>query len=131
MTTGSAKKLARMLRSATSKPETITDPAAQGIIRRMQARGILGDVAGMPPEVDPAEARWQAVLAFLREEREAEERRKAEAEAEVNPPPETAADMLRCALSGASSPKHLPLNGAGILLAALAGGTGTINGQNE
>jgi hypothetical protein len=42
------------------------------------------------------------------------------------PPAQTAADIRRCAFTGASSLKHLPLDGAEILPDALAGGTGTI-----
>lgn len=128
MTTGSAKKLARILGATTSKNNDIIEPVDQVLIRRMQSRGIVGDVAGMPEEVAPAEERWRRVLQFLREEKEAAEeteRRRAEAD---KPKPQTAAEMLAAALSQANH-SVMPLNGAQVLTAALAGGPGTINGE--
>lgn len=128
MSTGSAKKLAGILSRTTGKHEDITDAFDQAMVTAMQRRGILGAVEGMPEEPDDDELRWQRVLNFLREEREAEERRKAEAEAAQAPRPQTTAEMLAAALSNANH-SVMPLNGAQVLKAALAGGPGTINGE--
>jgi hypothetical protein len=76
------------------------------------------------------------VLRTLKEDQDAQReydaRKAAEAEAEENPPPQTAADILRCALAGTTSPKHLPLNGAGVVRAAMAAMKGpgtTVTGE--
>jgi hypothetical protein len=133
MTTGSARALARQLSSTTTpKQETAEDAAAVAFARRLQARDIVGDVAGMPEEVDPAEEHWQRVLQFLREEKEAaEEAERRKAEVDKPKEPTTAAELLAAALSQANhrAPQAIPLNGAAVLRAALAGGSGTINGE--
>jgi hypothetical protein len=100
----------------------------EAILRKLQDRGIA-DVSALLPDLEDAEqAHLRRVIEFLRAEEQdriaAEERR----EAKENPPPQTAADKLRCALAGTTSPAHIPLNGAGVLRAALGGQPGTING---
>jgi hypothetical protein len=121
----------KALAKTTPKHDNIEGALDQAMIRRMQQRGIVGQVSGMPEPSDPDQERWDKLLAWAQAQKEIQEKaevKKAEAE---NPPPETAAETIRCALTGASSPKHLPLNGAGILRAALAGKPGTINSGND
>ena len=112
-------------------PRPITDEFALAIARKLEARGIA-KVPGVPDD----EERWQdTVLTFLQEqrdieERSAERRRQAEAEAQHTAPPSTAAILAaEIAKAGTSSGSaHMPLNGAQVLRTALAGGGGTING---
>src|SRR5689334_5255688 len=94
-----ARALAQGLKSTAPKYDNVDDQAAIAFAKRLQERGIVGDVAGMPEEVDPAEEHWQRVLQFLREEKEAAqvaERRKSEADKPKEPT--TAAEMLAAAL---------------------------------
>jgi len=116
------------------RPQQITDSLALGIAKRLEARGIAR-VPGLPEE----EEDWpKKVLAFLQEQRDIEERaaerrRQAEEERDAPPAPRTTAGIVRQAMAEAhpTSKAPLPLNGAAVLRAALAGGHGTINGGNE
>lgn len=130
-----AKALASRMRATPGKNnDPITSEFDQEIVRKLQGRGILGHVEEMP---QPQQDNWEW-LDRMTAVREAHEQRQAEAKAEreeaerqeQHPYPRTAAEALRCGLSGAPSPKDLPLNGAGVLRAMLAGvgGHGTING---
>lgn len=130
MSTGSARRVVKALAKTTAK-DNIEDALDQAMIRRMQQRGIVGEVSGMPEPTDSDQEWYDKVLAWMQAQKEIQEKAEAKRAEAENPAPETAAEMLRCALTGASSPKHLPLNGAGILRAALAGKPGTINGGNE
>lgn len=133
--TPAAKVLASKMRAATGRNNApITSEFDQEIVRKLQGRGILGHVEEMPT---PQEENW-AWLDRMTAMREAHEQRQAEAKIEreeaerqeLHPYPRTAAEAIRCGLSGAPSPKDLPLNGAGVLRAMLSGvgGKGTING---
>jgi hypothetical protein len=119
----------KALAKTTAKHDNIEDALDQAMIRRMQQRGIVGEVSGMPEPTDPDQEWYDKVLAWMRAQKEIQAKAEAKRAEAENPPPQTAAEILRCALTGSSSPKHLPLNGAGILRAALAGKPGTINGD--
>lgn len=128
MSKGAARALAQRLNNTAPKQETVNDAAAVAFARRLQERGIVGDVPGLPE--DESEPWGKKVLRILREDREATERyeaEKAQREAE-EAQPQTAAGLLAAALSQANH-SVMPLNGAQVLRAALAGGSGTINGQ--
>ena len=81
---------------------------------------------GLPdPEPEPT---WvDRAIEFGRHTDELEEEWKAqrEAEQEAKNAPQTTAGILQAAIAGPSS---IPLNGASVLPAALAGGHGTVNG---
>jgi hypothetical protein len=131
MSTGSAKRLVSSLKRTPAKSEEITDEGTQEILRAMQARGIIGDVPGLPKPADVAAAEQEAAYrARLDEVIAALSPPKVEPEEET-PAPLTAAQLLAQAIAGAGSdaPPHLPLNGAQLLQRALAGGPGTINGE--
>lgn len=129
MSTGSARRLVKALAKTTANHDNIEDALDQAMIRRMQQRGIVGQVSGMPEPTHPDQERWDKLLAWMQVQKKIQEKAEAKKAEAENPPPETAAEMIRCALTGASSPKRLPLNGAGILRAALAGKPGTLNGS--
>jgi hypothetical protein len=124
------RALLRALSQQQPSGQPEVDSFDEAILRKMQDRGIA-DVSALLPDLEDAEqAHLRRVIEFLRAEEQdriaAEERRSAQ----ENPPPLTAADKLRCALAGTTSPKYLPLNGEGVLRAALRGvGGGTINGE--
>jgi hypothetical protein len=89
------------------------------------------------PGIRDDEERWQdTLLRFLQEKHDIEERaaeRHAEAEAQHTAPSSTAAVLAAETAKAAtnSGSAHMPLNGAQVLRAALAGKGGTINGSNE
>lgn len=102
--------------------------AAEVFARRLLHRGIVREVPGLP---DPEP--WnRRVLRVLKEDQEAaeqykleqEEREAREAEAQLSP-----AQLLVHAVDGQPASNPLPLNGAGLLRAALGGASGTVNGQ--
>src|SRR4051812_14065857 len=102
MSTGSARRVVKALPKTTAKHDNIEDALDQAMIRRMQQRGIVGQVSGMPEPTDPDQERWDKVLAWIQVQKEVQEKAEAKnAEAE-NPPPETAAETIRCALTGTS-----------------------------
>ena len=117
--------------SQSPTPQPITDEFALAIARKLEARGIA-KVPGIPDD----EEGWQdTVLTFLQEQGDIEERaaeRQSEAEAQHTAPPSTAAILVAEIANAAtnSGGAHIPLNGAAVLRAALAGGGGTINGDN-
>jgi hypothetical protein len=89
----------------------------------MMRRAIAGTQEPEPPQ-------WFDLAIELDRQHKASEaerqaRRKADEEAQNAP--QTTAGILYAAIAGSSAP--LPLNGAGILRAALGGGGGTINGE--
>jgi hypothetical protein len=106
--------------------QPITDDLALGIAKRLEARGIAR-VPGLPEEEETSEDRIKRVLKYLRDEKSAEA---AEPQPEAAPPPQqSTAGIVREAISSSiGSSGHIPLNGAAVLRAALAGGPGTING---
>jgi hypothetical protein len=105
----------------------IDDEFARAVARRLSQRGIvkipgLGDEKPEDTLADRLAAYGAGTLAL--EQRLAEQR---QAEQDAATPPKTAAGILHRAIAGSSAP--VPLNGMGVLLAAIAGmGTGTING---
>jgi hypothetical protein len=111
------------------EPEPVTDRFAQGVARQLERRGIA-KVPGLPKSERQPE--WYDLAIELErraEEIEAERQAQRQAEAEAAQPPQTTAGILAVAIGGPSS-GYLPLNGAGILRAALEGGQGTVNGGN-
>ncbi|CAN5353139.1 hypothetical protein BH11ACT6_BH11ACT6_01770 [soil metagenome] len=96
------------------------------MLRNALAEKVVPD----PPKDSSSWAdRLREINQKLREIAAAERRRAEELEAENQPPPTTPA-ILRDAITGSSEP--VPLNGAGVLRAAIAGiGSGTINGDSE
>jgi hypothetical protein len=128
-----AEMLKRALAATQGRtPQPITDEFAKAIAKRLEARGIV-KVPGLEdePEPDPIGAaldRYQAAERAIEAEREA--KRLADEQAAQNA--RSTPDIIREAVSTSSgSSGHIPLNGAGVLRAALAGGPGTINGQRE
>lgn len=127
--TNTARNFARSLSNTPAKPGTVDDPVAVAFAKRLEQRGIVSQVPGLP-DVDP-EPWHKKVLRILHEDKEAAEQHKAkrarreaeQAEAQVPLPAQ-----VRSALAGDSS-NHMPLNGAQVLRAALGGGRGTINGE--
>lgn len=117
--------------------QQITDPADQAIARALQARGI--EVPGLPQD---EEVHWVDIL--VEHQRRHEEfvanqqaQRQAEAEAETTSD-RSVAEILSEEIAKFAQPQPgdtsratqppMPLNGAAVLRAALAGGSGTING---
>lgn len=129
-----ADLLTRQLNSTTSKPTpTITDPFAEAVARRLESRRIA-KVPGLQdnsPEPDGLEILIE--LHRRNEEFQAQREDQRQAEEEAAKRPQTTAGILAAAVrdqansSGAS--KHIPLNGAAVLRAALADGAGTINSE--
>jgi hypothetical protein len=123
MSGSTAKRIARSLNTLRpqQQPEAITDPAAQQILRAMQDRGILGDVPGLPQPAEKVaaeskaaqDARYDAVIAAMTPKPVSTPAKSAPAAST------SAADILRAALSNANH-SVTPLNGAGIIRAALA-----------
>lgn len=112
-------------------PQPITDEFAKAIARRLESRGIV-KVPGLEDKPESESDRIRAALdrceaAERQIEAERKAKRQPDAEAEAAAKPTTA--IVREAIAGASG--TMPLNGAGILRAALAGGQGTINGGNQ
>ncbi|BBY06016.1 hypothetical protein [Mycobacterium noviomagense] len=128
MTTGSARKLAAQLAATQPEYDNADEAAAIAFTKRLQERGIVGDVAGMPDPVDPDREWRERVLAYFRDMQELERRAGELRKAEASPAPQTAAGLLAAALAQANQApsQHMPLNGAAVLRAALAGGSGTI-----
>lgn len=129
-----AQMLTRRINSTKRKPaETIEDEFAQAVAHRLESRGIT-TVPGLPQDEPP---QWYD-LAIERERRfrEYEAKREAQRQAEeaARNEPQSTAGILAVAIAAQadSSPasKHIPLNGAAVLRAALAGHAGTINGQS-
>lgn len=127
--TNTARNFARSLSNTPAKPGTVDDPVAVAFAKRLEQRGIVSQVPGLP-DVDP-EPWHKKVLRILHEDKEAAERHKVEKakrEAEESKTRLPLPAQLRNALVGESS-NHMPLNGAQVLRAALGGGRGTIKGQ--
>ncbi|MCW2546790.1 MAG: hypothetical protein JWN96_1250 [Mycobacterium sp.] len=68
-----ARALAQRLNNTAPKYDNVDDAAAIAFAKRLQERGIVGDVAGMLEGVDPADEQWKRVLQLLREEKKAAE----------------------------------------------------------
>jgi hypothetical protein len=134
--TSTARIFAQRLNNTRTEPQpTVDNDADLAILRRLEQRAV---VRGALPDEEP----WgKKVLRTLREDREATARYEAEkaereaAEAEAAKPlPQIVAEVLAgTGDSDGTQPapgtesRHMPLNGPGVLLAALAG-HGTING---
>lgn len=128
---GDARGFAHRLSRTPANPWTAeNDPAAQAFAKRLAQRGIISDAV----VADDEEPHHKKVLRILKEDREWQERYEAqeaerealEAEARLTP-----AQLLAQAIGGGptdSSSNPLPLNGIGVLRAALGGAGGTING---
>ena len=129
-----ADLLNRQINSTKRKADPpINDPFAQAVAKRLESRGIA-EVPGLPnnpPEVDG----FDVLIELHRRNREFQAQRQAQrqAEDEVAKRPPTAAGLLAEAIAAQGNTnvpsKHMPLNGAAILRAALAGGAGTINSE--
>jgi hypothetical protein len=124
-----ADALKRVLSAKQGKAQQITDPTDQAIARRLEERGIT-KVPGLPQ--DEPELTWYDIaLELHRNHEEFVAQREAQRKAdEENPPNRSAAEILRDNLVGGpdKSSNTMPLNGAQVLRAALAGGSGTVNG---
>ena len=109
--------------------QPVTDEFAKAIARQLERRGIA-KVPGVPsPGPEPT---WiDNAIEYGERTRELEAKWAAQRQAaqDEHTTPQTAAAALRAAIAGPSAP--LPLNGAGILRAALGGGRGTINGDGQ
>ena len=120
-----AKTVVRALTRAQRRdPAPVEGEFAKAVARKLERRGI----ARVPgAEDDSPEPEWfDLAIEHQRRQRatqaELEARRQAEQEAEL-----PTADMLRSALTRRTPGTPLPLNGAAVLRAALAGGQGTVN----
>ncbi len=131
------------------RPEPITDEFAQAIARQLEAKQIA-KVPGLPsPEPEPE---WYDRAAeFVRRTKELEDEREASRRAEeaAQNEPDTTVDLIRQMMdetyggAGSAEPAQnhhettrtsrsvIPLNGAAVLRAALAGGHGIINGESR
>jgi hypothetical protein len=118
-------------------PQPITDEFAKAIAKRLESRGIV-KVPGL--EDDEPESESDRIRAALdryeaaERQSEAEREAKRQAEHEAATAPQTTADLIRQTMAEthqSTSKAPLPLNGAAVLRAALAGGHGTINGGNQ
>jgi hypothetical protein len=131
MSTGSAKRMLGLLNRAhpPTKPEAITDDFQTAVIRTMQERGIVNGVIND----DGGEPHADKVLRVLREDQEWQaqyEAERAQREAEQAEAAMTLPELLTRAISGSNSTSGpMPLNGPRVLLAALGGESGTINGK--
>ena len=108
----------------------MTDDVAKAIARQLESRGIA-KVPGLPD--DEPEPEWFDIAIELEKQNkllEDEREVRCDAEEEAENAPKTTADIFCQAIKGSSS-KAMPLNGAGILRSALAGGPGTINRRDE
>lgn len=140
-----AKTLVRQIKRTPRKgPQPIVSASEQMVARRLESRGITGPVPGMPVPVEESEderrsraladlAEWYRYLNSGQYEVDREARRQAEEAAKEAPP--TTAGMLAAAIKAqAGSPANgagssaIPLNGAAVIRAAIAGGNGTVNG---
>jgi hypothetical protein len=112
-------------------PQPITDEFAKAIAKRLESRGIV-KVPGLPDE-DESELEWYEKLLELdrrHEEFEREREAREQAEQEAATAHLTTPDLIRRTMAEThpTSKSTIPLNGAAVLRAALAGGPGTING---
>lgn len=116
----------RARQSRQPEPEPIEGSFEQAIARKLQSRGIIA-VPGLPSEPEP---QWyDLAIEMNRRQAESEAQRQAEreaAEADQNRPPSLPAQIVS-AIAGKTG-NQIPLNGAAVLKAALAGGQGTVNG---
>lgn len=115
----------RLAATPAEKPQHVADSFAEVIGRRLESRGITR-VPGLP---EPEAPQWyDLAIESHRRHQEFEAQREAKQQADLvaaQPTP----DLIRSTIAGAASP--MPLNGAGVLRAALSGvgGSGTVNGQ--
>jgi hypothetical protein len=139
MTHNAARLLAQRLRRTPAQPETI-DAAGRAILRRLEGRGIVRGVL----EHEDEEPWGKRLLRILREDQEAAERYEAEKAQRDAEPPRPLTSILVGAIGGTAVPApvgptptaapSIPLNGAQVLCAALAGlgaVNGTINGGTK
>jgi hypothetical protein len=114
--------------------QPITDEFAKAIAKRLESRGIV-KVPGLEDDEPESESdriraaldRYEAAARQVEAEREA----KLQAEQEAAEAQRTTPDLIRQAMAEThptTSKATIPLNGAAVLRAALAGGPGTING---
>jgi hypothetical protein len=114
-------------------PQPITDEFVLAIAKRLEARGIV-KVPGLPDEDEPELEWYEKIIELNRRheefEREREARKQAEQEAAATAQ-QTTTDLIRQAMAETHpmSKAPIPLNGAAVLRAALAGGPGTMNGE--
>lgn len=139
--TSTAEMLTRRINSTTPKPDpVVADPFAAGVAKRLEQRGIA-KVPGVRSEAPELEWYDYAIEA-QRRNGALEARRKAQRQADDNArtTPQSTAGALAAAITAQANNSvpsgHIPLNGAAVLRAALAGGNGTINseitvGRNE
>jgi hypothetical protein len=89
-------------------------------------------IAGLTDESQPEMQWYEKLIELDRQHKEFEREREAREQAEqaAAVAPQTTAGIVRAAIANSSgSSGHIPLNGAAVLRAALAGGPGTINGS--
>lgn len=105
--------------------------AKEGAVRSGTADALKAAMATAQTTTKPAH--WSDVALVLKAMNDALEsqQQQADAEAAATPPP-TVPQMIQAAISGGSSSGAMPLNGAAVLRAAIAGvgaEGGTINGE--
>ena len=108
----------------------VEDDVEQAIARKLESRGIA-NVAGLPDDREPMQW-YDLAIESHRQDQALEQRRQAERQAEeaAKNAPRTAAGMLSAAITEDAQGKHIPLNGAAVLRAALGGAPGTINSES-
>ncbi|MDQ1308598.1 MAG: hypothetical protein QG671_4433 [Actinomycetota bacterium] len=111
-------------------PGAVNGGFTAAIARRLEERGIA-QVPGIHTADQPPDW-WDLLIEVDRRHRQAEQRRleRQRLEEEVSSTPPTAAGVLAAEITrqaGATSSISMPLNGAAVLRAALAGGPGTVN----
>lgn len=118
--------VARGLANTQAKAQTVDDEFAQAIARKLESRGVT-KAPVLPKDEEPQRKK---VLRILREDQEWQREYEARRKSEENTPQTTVGlimSEIAKAATGSESP-HIPLNGAQVLRAALAG-TGTVTGQ--
>lgn len=130
---GAAEMLTRHLNSTKRKPDTIEDEFALAVARRLEKRNIA-KVPGLPDD-DPEPQWYDRAIEHDRRHRQLEAEPEAQRQAERQAAQSTP-DLIRSTLGAldvdvrgaAKQPAStMPLNGSGVLRAALAGGDGTVN----
>lgn len=122
-----ADMLKRQLARTRGNPHTVDGEFAQAIGQRLEERRIT-KVPELPEE--HAEPDWWD-LAIEHDRRAKELQAQRQAEQEAQNAPQTTANLVMGEIAKAatnSNSLHIPLNGAGVLRAALAGRYGTVNG---
>lgn len=117
--------LAALLRSQQGhRPTPVTDEFARAVAGKLQERGY--EMPGLPVE---ERHWWDRALDSAQAQEQAKRSREEKAEAEAAKPRQSTAALLAAEIAKASPQQHIPLNGAAVLRAALAGGSGTINSE--